>query len=514
MITEELEEFARIYSDCHVVITCRIAAIDYELEPTFTYLEVADFASDQVELFIRAWFWDESNKEDSMATANRMLAERAKPEHKGIRDLTRNPLLLTLLCLSYEATKSIPSRRVEIYEEAFEALLRKWDNSKGVDRGTAYKDLSFVRRRQMFARFAFDTFRVGKVLFDQSQLEKWLVEYLKNVPEIDTSKIEPEEMLYEIIAQHGVFAQQAYRLYSFSHLTFHEYYFAKYVAENSTPQLLQQLADRISDGRWREVILMTASLAPDATNFLRELLTKLQKMATSDNELMQLISIVWRSVNASQAGYNRSATGLYFLAHAFSRTPDIDTVCASIFDHSHALACKLDRRLDQDIYIGRSIELAASLIYTLDQEPRRTLDRTPAIDRVTQRHFDRERILDFADSLSAIIMWYKEHGFTDLHMRLVAIRRPGKNSEGLEWRNYANQVRLILEQSNELAPFRLLANEASDVKKTLLDQNRITVSTIDLVYRYILACHLFHECLQLGFTSDHETFENAIFAPV
>ena len=66
-VAVELERFAREYAQCHVIITCRIAAVDYSLEHSFAYLEMADFAPEQVEKFVRAWFWDETDKKGSAA---------------------------------------------------------------------------------------------------------------------------------------------------------------------------------------------------------------------------------------------------------------------------------------------------------------------------------------------------------------------------------------------------------------------------------------------------------------
>ncbi|MCB0151461.1 MAG: NACHT domain-containing protein, partial [Caldilineaceae bacterium] len=47
-VTAELMTFARTYSRCHILITCRIAAIDTTLDDGFTYLEMADFVPEQV----------------------------------------------------------------------------------------------------------------------------------------------------------------------------------------------------------------------------------------------------------------------------------------------------------------------------------------------------------------------------------------------------------------------------------------------------------------------------------
>ena len=44
----------------------------------------------------------------SARLAQEMLDELARPDHAGIRDLGRSPLLLTLLCLNYAETLIFP----------------------------------------------------------------------------------------------------------------------------------------------------------------------------------------------------------------------------------------------------------------------------------------------------------------------------------------------------------------------------------------------------------------------
>ena len=165
-VTQMIEQFSRQYDGCHIVVTCRIAATEYMFDPAFIYLELADFAPDQVDAFVRNWFWDrERRPEKGVRLAERMLAEWAKPEHEGIRDLGRNPLLLTLLCLNYAETLSFPARRVEIYQEALDALLKKWDASRQIQRGSLYRTLSLGRKQQMFSRIAYDGFVQDEILF-------------------------------------------------------------------------------------------------------------------------------------------------------------------------------------------------------------------------------------------------------------------------------------------------------------------------------------------------------------
>jgi predicted NACHT family NTPase len=126
-IINVLGDFSKQYLSSQCVITCRIAATDYSFEQ-FTYVEVADFTDKQMQTFVNNWF------RKTPKVAENFLTEFSKENHSGLRDLGRTPLLLSLLCLNYEETQTFPARRVEIYEEAIDALLKKWDSSRHIIR--------------------------------------------------------------------------------------------------------------------------------------------------------------------------------------------------------------------------------------------------------------------------------------------------------------------------------------------------------------------------------------------
>jgi hypothetical protein len=324
-VTQMLAQFARQYGECHIVVTCRIAAVDYTFEPAFTYLEVADFASDQVDAFVRAWFWDESDKDKGVALAADMLAALKLPKHKGIRDLSRNPLLLTLLCLNYAETLSFPARRVEIYEEALDALLKKWDSSRRIQRGGLYKTLSPGRKRQMFERIAFDAMARSEVVMAKADLERRLVEYLANAPELpEAIDIDGEAILREIVAQHGVFAEQARGLYSFAHLTFQEYFAARHIADSAGSDALDVLLRHTGDDKWREVFLLTASLLADASTFLTRFEGALHGLVSSHPQLAAWLAWIDGRSRVLQAAYRRPAIRvLLVLVLALDRVRDL-----------------------------------------------------------------------------------------------------------------------------------------------------------------------------------------------
>jgi len=287
-IIDELVTFSDRYDRCKLAVTCRSAAEEYHFEG-FNYVEMADFDEHQTKTFVGHWF--QQNKTE--VSAEDFLQELAKKENQRLIHLTHTPILLTLLCLAFQESLSFPHNRTEIYETALNALLEKWDSSRNIERDQIYKGLSKYRKHQMFARIANETFRNSQYMIDQSLLEKKIGIYLEKL-----SGFNPEEelnlsqILRAIEAQHGLSVQREYGIYSFSHLTFQEYYTARYLTAIQDPQPLQDLVQFMGDDRWQEVFLLTAELLEDADPWLEKMHQKLFEEIQRDSKLIELFQFV------------------------------------------------------------------------------------------------------------------------------------------------------------------------------------------------------------------------------
>lgn len=293
----QMNNFIKKYDSAQCLITCRVAASDYTFKP-FTYVEIADFTKGQIEKFVRNWFRSNEGEKDA-ETCKRFLTEFNREDNKGLRELARTPLLLTLLCLAFNETLTIPQRRVEIYEEALDALLKKWDSSRRIKRDEIYRKLSLGHKENMLAQIAHETFEKNEYFIPQTELERLITEYVKNVPPHNTyEETDGEVILKAIAAQHGIFVERAREVYSFSHLTFQEYFTAKYIVANAAKNTLTKLLKaHCVDERWREVFLLTTSLLSDASQFMATFRRSIDELLEGDEKLMALLD--WANEQAS-----------------------------------------------------------------------------------------------------------------------------------------------------------------------------------------------------------------------
>lgn len=347
-ITRQVREFVTQYAKTDCVVTCRNAAIPefaFGSADPFSYVELADFTPTQVKTFISKWF------SHNAVTFAKFEAAFYKDENKRLHELSNTPLLLSLLCLNFEGTLDFPPQRHEIYSEAIEVLLKRWDAIRSFKRDTVYKDLSLERKRQLLAFIAYQTFEKGELLLKQERLCELIVSFFER---LNLTKLpDGEAMLKAIEAQHGLLIERTHHIYSFSHLTLHEYFAALYVKNAPTAANLQALLtmERILDSRWRELMLMVANMLADGDEWSKYFLAAIYRPLRTDKTLMAF----WNWTYTKSQVFGKTLLYFYFaLDHAF--VPDLTRTLPLDFAQNLDHAFRLD--------IARAIDYAYTPKYT------------------------------------------------------------------------------------------------------------------------------------------------------
>jgi predicted NACHT family NTPase len=303
-----IKDFARQYRECSIVITCRIAAQEYNFE-NFTEVEVADFNEEQIAEFIGKWF----KTKGDLLKAELMIGKLK--DRQPVQELATNPLLLTLLCLIFGDGSDFPSNRSELYKEGLDVLLKKWDGKRNIERDQVYKKLSLKRKEDLLSRLAFDTFDKGEYFFKQSTAERSIGDYIRNIPGAsdDDLQLDSEAVLRSIMAQHGLLVERAKGIFSFSHLTFHEYFAAKRIVDSSMGQggeAFQKLSKNICDKRWIEIFFLVLGMMPDAGLCLLAIKQEIDKMLASEDRLQEYL--VWLNKKCQSISWEDFPQGYLF----------------------------------------------------------------------------------------------------------------------------------------------------------------------------------------------------------
>ena len=269
-----IEDFAVKFDQSKCVMTCRVAANEYRFLD-FKYAEVADFIPEQVNAFVDKWFRNDLKLRDLFKS------ELNKSVNRGLRDLTTSPMLLSLVCLAYEETREFPpGRRVEIYKQAVDALMRKWDISRGIKRDAPYKGMTLGQKENLIAEVAAKTFEKGDYFLRKQFLAEKVQEYLGKIFALPPDRGDGEVVMKQVEAQNSIWVERAHDIYSFSHLSLQEYLTADYIKNSGSSRVLKTLlsSEHIVDNRWREVILNIAGMLSYPEEFFEFYSQTLQKM--------------------------------------------------------------------------------------------------------------------------------------------------------------------------------------------------------------------------------------------
>ncbi|MCP4345803.1 MAG: NACHT domain-containing protein [Desulfobacterales bacterium] len=472
-VIKQLKDFSNKYSKAKYVVTCRVAATDYNFEG-FTYVEMADFDDNQIESFVKKRFAGQEKLTESF------LKEFRETRSGRLRDLAKNPLLLTLLCIGYRETLEFPSRRSEIYDDALNVLLKKWDTTRMIKRDEIYKDLSVGRKNQMFARIAAETFEATQYLVEQKQLEKKVVRYLKSLPSVESEEdIDGVAVIKAIEAQHGIFVERAQKIHSFSHLTFQEYYTARYVVAHYEKTLKPLIYNHCFDETWREVFLLVAELLDDADGFFEIFIRFLDDFALGDERLVTFLAMVEKEGKEYNLFEKRNIAGFFIL--------DTSASIALVINIASAIASI--RASD----IARAIASTSAIVRARAGDIASDIARANANANASASTSDIPSDIAIASNIA--LDKSKKMGLTELHKALSKVSVPTEDSSKDEFRNFSKTMLNIFESHFNIEDYKFTREQAEHVRQ------------------YYYATELIIDCLKIAYVSDRERIEDRLLRP-
>ena len=165
-------EMKRIYdlvegkelSGCHVILTSRHEVGRKLRRYCDTLWEIVGFTEEDANSFIRTYFKN-IKREDLLEN----LLQKIRYSHE-LRNLSKNPLNVTLLCVLCEDLEGIfPTSRTELYTEIVLCVLRRYEKKQGLS--SKSEDLMSIYRDDLvhLGRVALHSLRKGELYFEEHE---------------------------------------------------------------------------------------------------------------------------------------------------------------------------------------------------------------------------------------------------------------------------------------------------------------------------------------------------------
>jgi len=252
------------------VLTARPYAWPRGADPVDGVYALADLNADQVEHFIRRWYEMLAKRQWCSATdAERKCADllRAR-ERADLRQLTGNPLLLTLMTTLHTHRSRLPDDRVDLYNESVELLLLRWNQRIGADAALLdalnVAGLKLADLREVLEELAFDVHERNVGAEATADIpEHELLQAFR--PLLNDSWDKAQIVVEYIEKRAGLLLGQGdkggARQFTFAHRTFQEFLAARHLqSRDNFAEQCARLA-RSAASHWQLVLPMAARLA-------------------------------------------------------------------------------------------------------------------------------------------------------------------------------------------------------------------------------------------------------------
>ena len=226
----ELEVFTDKYPDNNFVISSRPYQ-NFVSYSRFTVLHLKPFSKQQALMLVDNLEFrpDEPIIKEKFRTA---LDDSLYVSHATF---IQNPLLLTIMLLTFEQYAEVPSKMHQFYREAFAALSVKHDASKGAYKRTLKTGLTAERLADYFAEFCCRSYYDEKFEMTEDEFSKYY-NSLKEREKANDRTTTAGDFLYDLCSNICLMYFESGKYY-FAHRSFQEYFCALYFSKQKDKNL-------------------------------------------------------------------------------------------------------------------------------------------------------------------------------------------------------------------------------------------------------------------------------------
>lgn len=226
-ISREILLFTEKYSDNWYVISSRQDSL-LEGWHGFVLFKVAPFTLNQAKELIQKLPFDEDIK-------NKFVIDLTKELFKKHESFLSNPLLLSIMLLTYSQGANIPTKINVFYNQAYEALFERHDALKGGFQRNRRTLLDIQDYAKVFSAFCLLTYDKREFEFSRTQA----LSYIDDAKVITQLEYNSKYFLDDALQAVCLLVEDGLMLV-FPHRSFQEYFTARFIAEAS-PNIQKRL---------------------------------------------------------------------------------------------------------------------------------------------------------------------------------------------------------------------------------------------------------------------------------
>jgi hypothetical protein len=219
-------------------------------------VQVCGFTNAQVDRFVRGWYraverhstGAEGQDIDVRARAGADDLLRRLGQAPALRELTVNPLLLTMIANVHRYRGALPGSRAELYSEICQVMLWRRQEVKNLA-----GEMSGEKKETVLRALAYTMMQ--RRVSDLGRQD--ILDEVRPVLRRLSKRVTAEDLLADV-GTNGLLIERETEQYSFAHHTFQEYLAAAHIRDKG---LVNVLADGVSDPWWRETTLLYAARA-------------------------------------------------------------------------------------------------------------------------------------------------------------------------------------------------------------------------------------------------------------
>jgi hypothetical protein len=217
-----------------LILTSRPSRIP-QMDAQFQTYRLNPFSDTDIETFLGKWFAGNE-------VIRQQMADRIRTDDVLAR-FCRSPLMLTLYAIlaSRYSVDRLPTRRTDIYESITKMLLDEWDRSRGIK-----SDFSFDAKNYVLEQVAYNAHTQRRKQFSSESFDEVASEFFR----AQNSRVDPADMFREILFRSSLVRPSTAGGYEFIHLSFQEYFCAKYIIRSGDHRIIDNL---IYDEWWKNV---------------------------------------------------------------------------------------------------------------------------------------------------------------------------------------------------------------------------------------------------------------------